>query len=849
MRLRTFALSLLVVCRLAAQSVRWEQPPGGSLPVGQATQLQLVFEDCAPEGTPALPKVDGLTLEYVGQSSNMSLINGELSRSVTLAYAALLSRKEPVDLQSFDVDTNKGRLRVAQVHFNPAGATVGGTGAALDDVATSRIAPASINVWAGQIFELDYTVQVAHSYYPDFGRGGFDWNPAPLVAEDWTQPKTFENRSSAEPRTGLAYHTRAMARSAGTFRLNSASQLVNLSVGVSGFGFFQQRTYQQFSVTSNTPAIEVRPLPAAPAGFLGAVGNFHLTSKVVPTSVAVGDPVTWTLELSGNGNWPDIAGLPAREASRDFQVVQPKAKRTSGPGKLFDSALTEDVVLIPTKAGAYTLEPVSFVFFDPVSGTYRTATAPGATITVTTPAPSASISSGGGPGITVPGLGNEPAAGSSAAADKGPPPSPPEAPSAVPRDPLATAEGAAGLLDADEWAAAFAAPVIALGIFWLVLARRRARRTDPAREPREARERLLATIQSLPTATASARPRLLLAWQKNAAALWQIRRAMPRADTFTDPVWRELWAGSERALYGPSLELDEGWIGRAKDAAEKKKVPGFGFTQLFLRRNLLPFLGLLMAGLALTAGGGGSRALGADSAGVPADPLSAYQRGDYAGAERGWKAVVARNPKDWAGRYNLSLALAQQSRWGEASAEAASAFVLNPGDPAVRSEFELTCEKAEAVPAPLAGFVQPAVRESLGGAFSPAIWERIGIAGLVAGAATLGLLLARTYGRPRGRWALPLALALLGLAVITAVAARIGFRTYGIAADERVAVTWKAGQLRSIPTETDMPQQTTPLPAGSAGLAEKSFLGWVQLVFPNGTSGWVRREEVVLLWR
>jgi hypothetical protein len=62
-------------------------------------------------------------------------------------------------------------------------------------------------------------------------------------------------------------------------------------------------------------------------------------------------------------------------------------------------------------------------------------------------------------------------------------------------------------------------------------------------------------------------------------------------------------------------------------------------------------------------------------------------------------------------------------------------------------------------------------------------------------------------------------------------------------------VTWRAGTLRSIPTEADASQKTTPLPAGSAALADKTYLGWVRLRFPEGPTGWVRQEEIVGLWR
>ena len=140
------------------------------------------------------------------------------------------------------------------------------------------------------------------------------------------------------------------------------------------------------TVTSNEPVLTIKPLPdGAPADFGGAVGQFTLTSKVVPTTVAVGEPVTWTLELRGTGNWPDVHGLPEREVSKDFKVLQPQAKRTPSEGKLFDAALSEDVVLIPTKPGTYTLGPVSYSYFDPGTGAYRTVEAGQTTITINPP--------------------------------------------------------------------------------------------------------------------------------------------------------------------------------------------------------------------------------------------------------------------------------------------------------------------------------------------------------------------------------------------------------------------------------------------------------------------------------
>ena len=85
--------------------------------------------------------------------------------------------------------------------------------------------------------------------------------------------------------------------------------------------------------------------------------------------------------------------------------------------------------------------------------------------------------------------------------------------------------------------------------------------------------------------------------------------------------------------------------------------------------------------------------------------------------------------------------------------------------------------------------------------------------------------------------------------VLAGVASFVAYRAYGITSDPRAVVVWGAGTLRSIPTEADTSQKTTTLPAGSTGIADKAFLGWIRLSFPNGESGWILRKEATYLWQ
>jgi hypothetical protein len=821
-----------------AQSVHWD-PPRGTLPVGESSTLQLVFEDCEPKETPAPPRVPALALDYAGQSSNLSIINGTYSHSVSCSYTALLSRSQGVDIPSFSVETNKGQVKVPAAHFDPVGAVVGG-GQPLDSAAHSRLEAEPTTVWAGEVFNLDYTIQAARSYYPDFGRGAFDWSPDPLVAEDWSGPEPFETRTGAEPETGLVRHTRAIAHKPGSYRLNPVNQIVNLSVGVTGFGFFQQRQYQQFSVSSTQPTLDVRPLPPAPADFSGAVGAFKISAKIVPQNPTVGDPVTWTVRLSGMGNWPDISGLQPREVSRDFQVIQPKAKRTPVEGKLFDSTLSEDVVLVPTKPGVYSLEPVHFTYFDPKTGSYETITAPGSTVYVAAEAPASAGSprsgSAAAPSSTV---SSEPAA---------PAPSPASAPSGLPRDPLPADSPASRPLDGASVITLLAIPFLIFFTLWLFFAIRLASRTDPERRRRDARARLAAVLGRLRSESAAETVRgLLLAWQHDSAVIWKLAHSAPTQASIADPTWNTLWAEADRVIYGPESALPADWVARARAALAARSVPGFSPLQLFKPRNLFPFL---FAFCALALGLLPIR-LGAATGAPRPSPDIAYRQGDFASAERGWRAELDREPVSWTARHNLSLALGQQDRWDEAAAQAAAAFVQKPGNSAVRWQFSLACEKAGFVPEQLAEFLSPGLLQWLARLASPADWQLLSVVSAWLGAAGLIAVLAAAFGAagPRKRGIIALGTVLLAVAVLGGASSAAGWRAYGTAADPSAVIAWRNSTLRSIPTEADTAQKTTPLLAGSIARIDRSFLGWVRLSFDNGQTGWVRRGEVIWIWK
>lgn len=835
---KLFALPLLLLALAMAargQTVRWE-PPSGTLAFNQSDELQLVFEGCEPSDDPAVPAVPGLALQAVGRSSNMSIVNGRISQTVTLSFRARASQKTPVTIPAFSVNTSKGRVQVAPATYQVGDATVGQGAVSLDSVASSRL-DLPKEVWAGQVFDIHYRLNVARRYFHSPG-SAVEWNPAPLAVEELGKPEVAETSTAGEPRIVISYATRGYLKAPGDITLNSASQLVNLTTGTPSFGFFSRPNLEQYAIPSNRPTVRVLPLPTpAPGTFGGAVGQFRLESKVVPSQATVGEPITWTLTLTGTGNWPDISGLPSRDVSRDFRVVQPQARRTPKEGTLFDGTLAEDVVLIPTQPGSYTLGPVTWTFFDPAKGEYETVSTERVTVSVAA-APTAAAASGPAPAPSGPpppsATARRPAAGVT----------PPPAPQAIPGDPLEGARIAPLPWKPKTFAWALLAPVPCLLALWFALALRRAQRDDPHRPQREAQAHLRAVLALLRSTTDRKQSHALLQqWQHDTAVLWSISSAVPVSAQFAerDPArsaaWARLWAEAERALYGPAGTLPADWVERASAAVEEKPVTRFSPLQLFRPSNLLPFAAVLILG-----GLAAAPIHAADTA------RAAYDRGNFDAAEAAWRKTVAGNPVDWVARHNLGLALAQQNRWGEASAQAVAAFVQHPRDPSVQWNLAVTVERAGFAPGDLGAFVNPSPVHSIARLLSPAEWQRALVGAAALAALGLACFLVAGYGRG-GRPLAAVGASLVGLAVIAGILGTVSLSLYETARDRGAVIVWKPSILRSVPTEADTTQKTSPLAPGSMAVMDKSFLGWTRLAFSNGQTGWVRRDDVVPLWQ
>ncbi len=144
-------------------------------------------------------------------------------------------------------------------------------------------------------------------------------------------------------------------------------------------------------------AVEVQPLPAAPPGFGGLVGQVTMAATLKPYRLRVGEGATLAVTLAGAGNLQG-AEAPRVEAPPDLTVFPPQRQAEDQPsGTTEGGRRTWIFVIVPTRPGLYSVRPQPVLYFDPAHGDYRKAESPALTLTAL-PAPAAAAAAAGAAG-------------------------------------------------------------------------------------------------------------------------------------------------------------------------------------------------------------------------------------------------------------------------------------------------------------------------------------------------------------------------------------------------------------------------------------------------------------------
>ncbi len=367
-------------------------------------QVRLVFtvnsQDIKDFRAPSIKGFDVLMGPSRSQQSSIQIINGKRTSNSSTAFTYILLAGSPgtytIPAASVEVNGEKVFSNAISIKVLPQDQTSGNSGnngggsasSSRSQAAGSRISANDLFITATaskttvheqEAILLTYKVYTVVNLRQLYGKmpdlKGFHTQEVELP-----QQKTF----TLEHYKGRNYNTTVWSQyvlfpqQTGKLEIPSITfdgMVAQQTVSDDPFdAFFNGGGYVEVKKKITTPkvVINVQPLPAKPAGFSGAVGEFKLASSINATDVKTNDAVTIKLKLSGTGNMK-LIGTPEVKFPQDFEIYDPKV---TDDYKLTNSGLTGtktfEYLAIPRHAGNFTIPAVEFTYFDLKSNSYKT---------------------------------------------------------------------------------------------------------------------------------------------------------------------------------------------------------------------------------------------------------------------------------------------------------------------------------------------------------------------------------------------------------------------------------------------------------------------------------------------
>jgi hypothetical protein len=365
-----------------------------SITLGENATLALTFEGGQPESTP-MPEVPGLQIGAAGTSQMFSSINGTMTATVTVDYSIVPQRTGifvipaiTVQIDGHQLSSQPLKLTVFKAGAAPAIAANGSS-----EIVFMKLSLPTTKVYVGQTLTAQLQVWVRDDAQ-QFGNFQF----TSQAADGFTINKMVQGQNQREQEGGHAYTVipltfaltvaKAGALSLGPFSA-SATYVVPSATSTDIdqiFGqFFNSGEQRRISLSTEALTVESSPLPTenVPANFNGAVGDFTLNATAGPTNVAVGDPVTIRVQISGQGALGAITP-PDLHTWDGFKVFPSTSKVETTDQLGLEGTKTFEEIVAPQNANVHALPEFSFSYFDPGDGQYHTLTQPSVPLSVHT---------------------------------------------------------------------------------------------------------------------------------------------------------------------------------------------------------------------------------------------------------------------------------------------------------------------------------------------------------------------------------------------------------------------------------------------------------------------------------
>ncbi|RAV29448.1 BatD family protein [Sinomicrobium soli] len=373
-----------------------------TLGVNERLRVEFTMNKDGDNFTP--PAFDGFTVVMgPNQSVSHSWVNGKRSFSKTYSYvlAPISQGKFTIKQATIEIDGNVYKTLPVTVDVT---ASVpqndeNGTPAGLTEGKLYLVAELSkASPYLNEAVTLVYKLYIS----PDTNVSDFRALDNPSYNNFWSQEidiTRYEMKNGTYKGKPYRYVVLKQVvlypQKEGKLTLAPLSLDVTIDVPTNKRDFFGRRMYTQAhkTVSAGNRTLEVKPLPenGKPAGFSGAVGQFDFNVTASKNTLKASESFQMKVEVRGKGNFK-LFSLPKVELPGSMEVYTPEFKEnvsTSLPG--MSGSVSDNYTVVPQFKGQYTVPEVSFAYFDPQSGSYKTLTSEAKAVHVTEgPLPSAS---------------------------------------------------------------------------------------------------------------------------------------------------------------------------------------------------------------------------------------------------------------------------------------------------------------------------------------------------------------------------------------------------------------------------------------------------------------------------
>lgn len=378
-----------------------------SFPQDKAARLTITITGRSRNTDIDLPQIDGIRLHNRGQSSQISVVNGAMSSSISHNYLVQAEKPGPYTIPSIEVSVGGKSYSTKPISFevSPAGQQLRGYSGKTDqregEIAFIRTSETGTH-YPGEIVPFTIKAYFTQDYRADINSLPTLRGDGVVMSQLQDKPKQTEELVNSRKYHVLTWKTSLSGIKVGehpmSFSLDATLLIPQKRRSRSPFGgsslfddsflndsFFGN--HQRKPIVSVSPEVvfNVLPLPTVgqPDNFTGAIGDFDLKVAVTPVDVEIGEPMTLTMEISGTGNF-DRVESPVFPESPNWKTYSPTSD-FSEQGKNYAGTKIFEQAVVVRSGEVSEIPSLSFSYFNPEEKRYITKTSKAVAINLKNP--------------------------------------------------------------------------------------------------------------------------------------------------------------------------------------------------------------------------------------------------------------------------------------------------------------------------------------------------------------------------------------------------------------------------------------------------------------------------------